>query len=135
MEFIQLFIKLKKMKLIKLFFLLFIINCSSQKNNNYDVVNAYVKNIDSTSNAYILYLENANSKFIVPVSKYCEKQGKKRIKIGGKYSFYLKKDINIGSIEEEIINQRVDDKFVWTSDMKNTIYYDQCENFCGLYIR
>ncbi|PJJ66395.1 hypothetical protein [Chryseobacterium geocarposphaerae] len=123
------------MKLVRLFFLLLIINCSSQKTKDYDIVNAVVKNIETTSSSYILYLQNDNSKFIVPVSKYCEKQGKKRIKIGSEYSFHLKKDITIGNIEEEIISQKVDDKIVWTSDMKNTIYYDQCENVCGLYIQ
>ncbi|AZA73714.1 hypothetical protein [Chryseobacterium indoltheticum] len=123
------------MKLVKLFFLLFIINYGSQKTKDYDIVNAAVKNIETTSSSYILYLQNDNSKFIVPVSKYCEKKGKKRIEVGGKYSFHLKKDISIGNIEEEIFSQKVDDKVVWTADMKNTIYYDQCENACGLYIQ
>lgn len=123
------------MKLIKLLFLLVIINCSSQKTKDYDVVNAVVKNIKITSSSYILHLQNVNGKFIVPISKYCDEKGKKRIKIGGKYSFHLKKNITIGNIEEEITSQKVDDKVVWTADMKNTVYYDQCENVCGLYIQ
>lgn len=123
------------MKPLRLFFLLIIINCSSQKTKGYDVINAVVKSIKTTSSSYILYLQNVNGNFIVPISKYCEEQGKKRIKIGGKYSFHLKKDITIGDIEEEITSQKVDDKVVWTADMKNTVYYDQCENVCGLYIQ
>lgn len=123
------------MKLIQVFFLLLIISCGSQKRNTDEIVNAFVKRIDSTSSSYILYLQNNNTKFIVPVSKFCESQKKRRIKVGNKYRFHLKKDINIGNTEEEIINQKVDDKVIWTPDMKNTIYYDQCENVCGLYLQ
>ncbi|PJJ66397.1 hypothetical protein [Chryseobacterium geocarposphaerae] len=113
------------------------VSCFSQTNKNRDIISATVKGIDSTSWNYILHLENKKTKIIVPVFKECDngKDYLEKIKVGKKYSFVLSKEISYVRTQREFTSQSIDGKEIWNSDMKDTFYYTDCSNMCGLYIK
>lgn len=110
-------------------------------NQSYDIVNATVKKIGFAGGCYIIYLQASKYRLIVPVVKRsCNTINyKKKIEIGKKYTFKLNKLIfNAGGVSDTpafIESQTIGDKMVWTADMKNTFFYESCENMCGLNIK
>lgn len=129
----------KKIIYCLIFSLLFNINlsCQSIKDKN-DNINTFAKvtKIDSTKSFYIISLKDNIGKAIFPIKKDCSSSSEnKRIKVGKKYRFTLKKSFHIrplGNIpKESSFEEIVEGKVIWNSN-SNVIFYEDCLNMCGL---
>jgi len=136
--------KYKSLKIISFFTvfnLLILLNCSSIRQNVYsqkEYTKVIINKIDSSNTFYIVYFKDISKKRmgIVTIPIRCETdENKEKIKINKKYSLKLSQESIAAGSENEYVEQKVDGKKVWDSNMKNIDFYIDCINMCGLYIK
>ena len=140
------------MRIVILFFLALLnfifIECKSQiLTENIDKIGANdkatvfgkVTMIDSTKTFFILHIQSKRKKYITTsfINYSCINNHNEKIKLNRKYSFQLRRVVRyIGSgIERGFESEIIDGKIIWNSAMKNTYFYENCDNLCGLKIK
>jgi len=111
--------------------------------DNVQKIEATVEKIDSIKKArryvcYIIYIKNDSMKAVFAIAKYCKfkPEYEDKIKEGGTYRFELLKYGAYNGVEDEITyeEQWVNNKMIWNSKM-DRLFFDECMNMCGLYIK